>query len=389
MSSHGRFTAIGVGVGFLVVLIGLLIGGWFLGLALVPHLDATSATLVNLTLALAPAAIVLAKGTRKSLLTALAAIAVLLVALITTTQIHAAVWVTAHLRPGSAERLLTVLSGLVWPILAIGALGAAVSRQTGERFGRTMGLVGTVALQAVHVSVVFALIQLLAGTLPTWLMVLTLVSIGVLLQFVLESEISLLAIRRSSIAVPPSAAKVKSAVETLTKTTVDGPVVVDRKEEMFAEIRGRLFRPPVLVLSAAMAQLDSAPLMAVVAHEFAHASLGHLRMRLWVSIGSLSVLALAVATFAQASGLSNARRPVTTLLVVIVALIGHRLLLHAYMRRQEREADKFATSVAGADAVRAALGITSVGPVIPENFSIWMTHDGLEARRRALEDHLQ
>ena len=72
-------------------------------------------------------------------------------------------------------------------------------------------------------------------------------------------------------------------------------------------------------------------------------------------------------------------------LVMIVVLIGQRLLLDANVRRQEREADRFATSVAGADAMRAALSASSVGLVIPSGFSVWMTHDSLGERRRALE----
>jgi Zn-dependent protease with chaperone function len=385
---NSRLAAFGIGIGILVAAIGLLIGGWFLGLGLAPRLDRASATLVNLLFTLAPAAVLLAKGNRKSVVAALTGLALLLVVMIAMVHIHAGVWTGPHLRSGSGERLLAVLSALIWPVLAASAFAAVVSRQTGQRFGRTASLAGIVVLLAVNVSVVWLLFGLLAGRLPTWLMVLVIVSISVVLQFVIESEFGLLMAKRASIPAPLSVAKAKSEVETQTKISVDGPIVVDRGAETSAEVRARLFRPPVLILSAAIARLESAALTAVIAHEYAHVALGHLRMRLWLSIGSLSVFVLAMATLAQAAGLDDPRRPMARLVMVFAALSAHRFLLYIYFRRQEREADRFAASVAGADAMQAALRMTAVGPVIPSSFSMWMTHDGLEARRNALDERM-
>lgn len=388
MPFRGRVAAIGFVGGILVVTIGLLISGWFLGLGLSQRLDRTSATLINLVFALTPAAIVVAVGHLKTPVIPIATLAILLVVMLATANLHAAVWVGPQLRMGSAARLLTVLSALIWPALAVGALGAAISRRTGDRFAGTASLAGPIAVVAVQTSLAWFVIRLLAGMVPIWLIVLIIVSIGVLLQFVLESEVALLIVRRAAIAVPPTAAKVKSEVEALTQTAADGPVVVDRGEEMTAEIRWRLFGRPVLILSAAMARLDATALMAVIAHEYAHVSLGHLRMRLWLSVGSSLLLVAAITTLAQASGLGSAPQPVAMFLVVTVALIGQRLTLYAYIRRQERDADNFAVSVSGADAMRAALRVTSTGPVVPSGFSTWMTHDSLESRRRALEDRV-
>jgi Zn-dependent protease with chaperone function len=67
-----------------------------------------------------------------------------------------------------------------------------------------------------------------------------------------------------------------------------------------------------------------------------------------------------------------------------VVIVGQQLVLNALIRRQEREADTFAASVAGADAMRAALRVTS-GPGLPAAFSMWTTHDSFETRQTAVE----
>ena len=385
MSPPGKLAAFAVGVVFLVVVIGLLLGGFVLGVALGPRLDHTSAMLISVILALTPGAIVFAMPDRKSLSGALASLASLLAVMSMTFNIHAVVWVGPHLRPGSIERVLTVLSALIWPALATVTFAAAISRRTGERFGRMASLTGPLATIAINVAVVWLMIAWLAGTLPDWLIIVMVVSASLLLQFVLVPEVLLLMVRRGAAEIPPSARKAKADVEALTQTPVDGPVVVDRGNELSAEVRWRLFRRPVLILSSAMARLDATMLLAVIAHEYAHVSLNHLRTRLAVTIGSW-LLAISFATWMQVFGLIHAPQPVATAVVLSAALIAQRFVLSAYVRKQEREADQFAASIAGADAVRAALRMTAVGPVIPSSFSIWMTHDTAEVRQRALHD---
>jgi Zn-dependent protease with chaperone function len=228
------------------------------------------------------------------------------------------------------------------------------------------------------------MVGLLHGVVPAWLMIIVIVSVMLMLQAVIESELSLLMARRRAASVPSAVAKAKADVEAATGITVDGPIVVDRQDALSAQVTWRLFGRPVLVLSTAMARLDPAALTAVIAHEYAHVSMGHLSTRLWLSVVTSIVAVFAIAFLVPMVGLDDAPRPVAMFVFVSVVLVGQRLVLNALIRRQEREADTFAASVAGADAMRAALTATPRSG-LPPAFSMWTTHDSLETRQNTVE----
>ena len=385
MPFRNRVAAFAFGAAILVATIALLAGGWYLGLALAARVDRTAAMVINALLALTPAAIALAMRTPKTPIMPIVVVAILLVVAIATLNLHAAVWVGPHLPRGSTQRAFTALSALIWPALAIGALLAVVRRRTQKPLGSAATIAALVPWVAVQLALVWILVRLLSGVLPVWLLILVVVIAAVVLQFVVESEVAVLLSRRGATAVPPPAASVKSEMDAMTNAAVEGPLVVDRGDELTAEIRWRLFGRPVLILSTAMAGLEALALRAVIAHEYAHVALGHLRARLWWSIASALLVVAAMMQAARAIT-AGSSRPIAMFLIASVALFTQRFCLYALMRRQERAADTFAASVAGADAMRAALRSTAPRLAIPPAFSMWMTHDSPGSRRRALDD---
>jgi Zn-dependent protease with chaperone function len=148
-----------------------------------------------------------------------------------------------------------------------------------------------------------------------------------------------------------------------------------------------------LVISESVGRdLGPDQLLAVLAHEAAHASLGHFRKKVgWGVLGT--ALALSIAVAAQlliAPFVPRSMAFAGVLVAVLPAVVLRHLYDTVVVRRHEAEADAFAVDVAGGAALLEALtGLGGCGPSAAHVHNRWTTHGTWERRASAIRKSSQ
>lgn len=384
MQPRGRFLASSIVLGVLVATIALLLAWGGIGRSVAGLLDRKAALALSLFLSLVPALALLTHRGR-SLTYLLSVGCALLLVISTTFNLHVLAWMDRTAAPGSVSRLLVVLTGLVWPLIS--TVGAAITITGGPRQARRAGFGLTISILwiAFLLTLIWGVLPLLSG-LRSPLLLVAIAGSCVFAMQTLQAECRAWWFRRSAVDTPLVVGEVVARVQSLFNVQINGPLLVERGEDFVAEIQIRPLRTPDLILSDKIGErFDPRSLAAVVAHELAHVHLGHLRQRLWASIALTIFFTAIVLSLLRANILPGIPRAPFSFLLLIAGLTVQQLVLYALIRSQEREADRYAAAMVGADAMSEALRRTSSPSTLPLDFSLWTTHEAPESRARALQ----
>lgn len=300
-----------------------------------------------------------------------------------------------HLGPGIAVAAL-----VTWPLAIIGALvGAQLAiRPAYERLRRTEGTTRAVSRRLVRALAVLLAPQLVWLGLFLWLRrahahpaLLAALAVAFVLSLAVGGPYVLRA------AVPsrtPSAADAErmAAICTAHGVTIDGVRVLDTQHDPMANAAFSGFGPGPKYLFVTDRLLQDFPddeLEAVMAHEIGHRRKHHIAIKLAAVLGAVVVLGAAMGGVSQ---LVDGPAVKVVALAFPLVIVVSMLLVQGWVGiRLERQADDYAASTVGPEALHAALSrMAELNMMRRHTAWLWnvlQQHPGLDGRLDRLAAH--